>query len=61
VTAHPTVVGAVEIADRLGVKRATVDAWRQRGVFPDPSWTVGGRPAWDWPVVAVWAAETGRS
>lgn len=49
-------VGAIEIAARLGVKRRTVDQWRQRDLgFPVPRWTVGGRPAWDWPDVAAWA------
>lgn len=53
-------VGAVEIAERLAVRRATVDQWRQRGIFPEPQGVVGGRPAWDWPVVEAWARETGR-
>lgn len=53
-------VGIVEIADRLGVKRATVDQWLQRGLLPDPRWTVGGRPAWAWSDVQAWAVETGR-
>lgn len=54
-TEHPTVVGAIEIANRLDVARATVDQWRQRDLgFPAPQWTVGGRPAWDWPTVAAW-------
>jgi len=57
-TADP--VGLAEIADRLQVDRATADQWRQRGVLPDPVWTVGGRPAWPWPVIAAWARETGR-
>ncbi len=48
-------VGAVELAERAGVARRTVDQWRQRHPdFPAPTWTVGGRPAWDWPVVADW-------
>jgi predicted DNA-binding transcriptional regulator AlpA len=52
---HPTVVGAVEIAARLGVARRTVDAWRQRDIgFPEPRWTVGGRPAWDFADVEDW-------
>lgn len=54
-------VGIVEIAERLGVQRATVDQWKQRGLLPEPSWTVGGRPAWNWPDIARWAHETGRS
>lgn len=55
-------VGAVEIAARLGVARATVDSWRIRDSgFPDPDWTVGGRPAWRWSAVRDWAAATGRA
>lgn len=55
-------VGAVEIADRLHVKRATVDQWRQRdgAHFPPPRWTVGGRPAWNWHDIETWARTTGR-
>lgn len=56
----PEPVGAVEIAARLGVARATVDQWRQRDLLPAPRWTVGGRPAWDWPDIQQWATETGR-
>lgn len=55
-------VGTVEIADRAGVSRGTVDQWRQRHVdFPQPRWTVGGRPAWDWGDIASWLAATGRA
>lgn len=50
-------VGITEIAQRLGVQRATVDVWRARGVLPEPRWTVGGRPAWNWPDVHAWASE----
>lgn len=57
---HPTVVGIPEIATRLGVSRSTVDQWKWRGVLPEPRWTVGGRPAWDWPDIESWAKETGR-
>lgn len=58
---HPKVVGTVEIAERLKVSRSAVDQWRQRRVgFPDPKWTVGGRPAWDWADVQRWAVDTGR-
>ena len=56
-----TPVGAVEIAERLGVSRNTVDQWRQRDLdFPTPDWTVGGRPAWDWSRVHDWARATRR-
>lgn len=61
------IVGITEIAERLGVKRKTVDTWRQRAhvlvdaaPFPDPTQRVGGRPAWRWSVVRDWAKSTGR-
>lgn len=55
-------VGTVEIADRLGVSRKAVDAWRARGLdFPEPRGLVGGRPAWHWPDVLRWATTTGRA
>ena len=54
-------VGIVEIADRLGVQRQTVDQWRQRRLLPEPRWTVGGRPAWSWPEIERWAQATGRA
>lgn len=54
-------VGAIEIAQLLGVSRATVDQWRQRDVgFPAQRWTVGGRPAWNEADVTIWASATGR-
>lgn len=53
-------VGIIEIAERLGVQRATVDQWRNRDLLPEPRWTVGGRPAWDWADIERWAKMTGR-
>lgn len=53
-------VGAVEIADRLGVETTTVAQWKQRGLLPAPAWTVGGRDAWRWSEIEEWARETGR-
>lgn len=57
-TADP--VGLAEIAERLGVDRATADQWRTRKLLPAAPWTVGGRPAWPWPVIEAWARQTGR-
>lgn len=54
-------VGLAEIAERLGVARKTASQWRTRGLLPDPTWTVSGAPAWDWPTVAEWAVRTGRA
>jgi hypothetical protein len=53
-------VGLAEIADRLGVKRQTAAVWRTRKVLPEPSWTVSGAPAWNWPDIEAWARSTGR-
>lgn len=53
-------VGIVEIAERLKVKRATVDQWLQRELLPEASWRVGGRPAWPWQTIHDWADATGR-
>lgn len=53
-------VGAVEIAERLGVAHDTVAKWRTRELLPEPTWTVHGRPAWEWAVIVQWATATGR-
>ena len=52
-------VGPVEVAERLGVKRATVDTWRLRGLLPEPV-TISGHPLWEWDIVKRWARDTGR-
>lgn len=54
-------MGLAEIAQRMGVERGTVDQWRHRGLLPEPRWTVGGRPAWDWSDIAAWAKDTNRT
>lgn len=53
-------VGIVEIAERLGVARPTVDQWRFRNLLPTPDWPVGGRDAWQWSRIRSWAILTGR-
>lgn len=54
-------VGIVEICEKLGVSRSAYDQWQHRDLgFPAARWTVGGRPAWNWPDVEAWAKETGR-
>lgn len=53
-------VGLNEIAERLRVRRDTVDHWRTRGLLPESRWTVGGRPAWAWGDIRAWAEQTDR-
>ena len=55
-----TPVGSAEIAARLRVRPQTVHTWRQRGLMPEPRWTVSGQPAWDWSDIEAWARRTGR-
>lgn len=51
----------MEIAERLGVQRATAHKWLQRAILPDPDWpSVSGNKAWDWSNVLRWAGETGH-
>lgn len=53
-------VGVAEIADRLGVKRQTVAAWKVRGLLPEPDLHLAMGPLWAWSVIEQWAEETGR-
>lgn len=53
-------VGMLEIAQRLGVKQQTVAMWKLRKLLPEPTWTVSGNPAWDWPDIEEWARRTRR-
>lgn len=53
-------VGPQEIAEGLRVSRATVHAWRYRGLLPPPEWVISGVPIWRWSVIETWADDTGR-
>lgn len=55
-------VGATEIAERLGVARAqTVHVWRGRHPdFPEPVATLQTAMVWYWPDIETWARRTGR-
>jgi hypothetical protein len=55
-------VGATEIAERLGLAQPqTVHSWRQRYPdFPSPVVTLKQALVWYWPDVARWARRTRR-
>jgi hypothetical protein len=55
-------VGAAEIADRLGLSHAqTVHTWRRRhSDFPEPVLRLKQALIWHWPDVEEWARQTGR-
>ena len=55
-------VGATEIAERLGLAQSTtVHSWRRRYAdFPAPVTQVAGAYLWRWSEVEDWAKATGR-
>ena len=55
-------VGAHEIAQRLGVARPqVVHEWRRRHAdFPEPIATLKTALIWDWSEIKTWADQTGR-
>jgi hypothetical protein len=55
-------VGAAEIAERLGVKRPNVvHDWRRRYAdFPVPVAALKQALVWNWPDVEKWARKTDR-
>ena len=56
-------VGAHEIAQRLGVARPqVVHEWRRRHAdFPEPIAALKTALIWDWKEVQRWARDSGRS
>ena len=55
-------VGAAEIADRLGIAYVeTIHNWRRRYAdFPQPVAQLRQALIWSWPDVEAWARATGR-
>lgn len=55
-------VGAHEIAHRLGVARPQViHEWRRRHAdFPEPIAALKTALIWDWREISLWAKSTGR-
>ena len=55
-------VGASEIAKRLGLKtRQSVHVWRQRyDDFPEPVLRLDMGLVWNWPDVERWAKKAGK-
>ena len=56
------VVGASEIAERLGVSSSVVHDWQRRYEdFPNPLLRLRMGLLWHWPDVEAWARSTGRA
>ena len=55
-------VGAAEIAERLGLAQVqTVHTWRRRyDDFPEPVARLRQALIWSWPEIEAWAKRTGR-
>jgi hypothetical protein len=53
------VVGAKEIAERLGIPENTVHMWRKRGLLPNAEGVVSGMPAWRWTTIKNWLQSHG--
>ena len=54
-------VGAADIAERLGVDGRTIHQWHRRhDDFPEPLVRLRQGFVWAWPDVAKWARATGR-
>lgn len=54
------VLGMAELSDLLGVVRPTVYKWAERGLLPDPDFTVSTLPAWRKSTLRAWAEQTDR-
>lgn len=57
---EPALMGPKEVAEFLGVKRATVQQWSYRRVLPERDLTIGKMPVWNRDTIVQWAVATGR-
>ena len=53
------IVGAKEIAERLGIPENTVHMWSKRRLLPEPDGTVSGMAAWRWVTIRNWLQSRG--
>lgn len=53
-------VGAMEIAERLGMEARSIHMVGRRGQLPEPDFTVNNSRAWRWAKILWWAGETDR-
>ena len=60
VTANLDLVGAQEIATRLGVAVSTVHQWRTRQILPAPDYRLAMGDVWEWATIEEFARMTGR-
>jgi predicted site-specific integrase-resolvase len=52
-----TLYGVQEIAQALGVPRATISQWLRRGKMPEPTGRLAAGPVWTERVIGPWIKE----
>ncbi len=50
----PKLVGVKEIAELLGIDRATVATWRHQNRLPNPDYKLSGNPIWFEAEIIFW-------
>ena len=57
----PDIVDMALVADRLGVKKKTVETWQyDRKLLPPVDFPELASPVWLWSTIRQWAESTGR-
>jgi predicted DNA-binding transcriptional regulator AlpA len=51
------VLGAAELAERLGVSRELVSQWLKRGKLPEPDQRLAMGPVWRETTITTWLAK----